>query len=90
MKGTLKRIMVYSILGLMQLGIFATAAAAPRVEEPPYSENCCGDPICLEQCAQGVTPECKQNHHKQPVPQENNDKQKAGLPQKQSQNTCNK
>ncbi|MDF2479603.1 MAG: hypothetical protein K0S24_5086 [Sphingobacterium sp.] len=91
MKGMLKRIMVFSMLGLMQVGLFATASAAPRVEEPPFFEDCCGDPVCLEECTQGVTPECRKNHHQQPMQKENNDKQNLNreLPQDQSQNTCN-
>ncbi len=90
MKSILKRITVFSLLGLMQLGLFATAAAAPRVEEPPFFENCCGDPVCLEECAQGVTPECRENHRQQPREQENNDKQHLNreFQQGQSQSTC--
>lgn len=71
MKGTLKKLIVFSMLGLMQVGLFATASAAPRVEEPPAVEECCGDPSCLQECANGVTLECKTKHqHKKPIPKE--------------------
>ncbi len=96
MKGTLKKLVVYSILGLMQVGLFATASAAPRVEEPPKVEECCGDPACLQECAKGVTFECKTKHqHKKPMPQEEsqqkNDKNILNdfLPDDFTQSTCN-
>ncbi|QDR82628.1 hypothetical protein [Sporomusa termitida] len=92
MKGMLKRIMVYSMVGLMQVGLFATASAAPRVEEAPFFQDCCGDSFCLEECAQGVTSDCRKNHQQQPMPQDNNARQNlnTAYPQDQSQNTCNK
>ena len=69
MKGMLKKLVIYSALGLMQVGLFATVvSAAPRVEEPPAVEECCGDPACMKKCANGVTPECREkHHHKKPI-----------------------
>ena len=84
MKGMLKKLMIYSMLGLMQVGLFATvASAAPRVEEPPAVEECCGDPACMKKCANGVTPECREkHHHKKPITKE--------VPQKDTQKDTQK
>lgn len=96
MKGTLKKLVVYSILGLMQVGLFATASAAPRVEEPPKVEECCGDPACLQECTKGVTHECKTKHqHKKPIPKEVPQEENTPnilnefLPGDYTQSTCN-
>ena len=95
MKGMLKKFMVYTMVGLMQAGLFATVVSAnPKVEEPPMSDECCGDPICMADCIKGVTPECKQNHHKKTLPKENNDRQNNNrqndnrIFQDQSNSTC--
>ena len=54
----------------MQAGLFAAvASAAPQVEEPPAIEECYGDSACMNDCASGVTPECKKKHHKKPASQ---------------------
>ena len=92
MKGTLKKFMVYSMLGLMQVGLFAAvASASPRVEEPPVVEECCGDSVCMDECVNGVTPECKKKHH-QAVPQEENDDNIINefFQGEYNQSTCNK
>ncbi|WP_371371426.1 hypothetical protein [Sporomusa aerivorans] len=97
MKGMLKKLVIYSALGLMQVGLFATVvSAAPRVEEPPVVEECCGDPVCMKECANGVTPECREkNQHKKTISQavpeeENGDNIINSLFQGEfSQSTCN-
>ena len=68
MKGTLKKLVVYSMLGLMQVGLFATASASPRVEEPSVVEECCGDSVCLQNCTNGVTYECKTKYQSKTMP----------------------
>lgn len=97
MKGMLKKFMIYAALGLMQAGLFATvASAAPQVEESPAIEECYGDPACMNECANGVTTECKKLHHKNPtlqvIPQiETDDNILDGFFQgDQIQTTCNK
>ncbi|WP_094602624.1 hypothetical protein SPSIL_055800 [Sporomusa silvacetica DSM 10669] len=98
MKGILKKLMVYSMLGLMQVGLFAAvASASPRVEETPVVEECCGDPVCMKECVNGVTPECKEKHHhkktiSQAVPQEENDDNIINefFQGEYNQSTCNK
>ncbi|TWH52128.1 hypothetical protein [Sporomusa sp. KB1] len=92
MKGTLKKLMVYSMLGLMQVGLFAAvASASPRVEEPPVVEECCGDSVCMQECAKGVTPECKEKHHQAVYQEENDDNSINRFFQGEyNQSTCNK
>lgn len=45
MKSIAKKVMIYSMLGLMQVGLFATvASASPKIEEPPRIEKRSAEP----------------------------------------------
>ena len=68
MKSVKKKIMVYSVLGLMQVGLLSgVASASPRNAAGPsdlfsyltYLVQCCEDAFCQNQCSDLQT-DCEQ------------------------------
>ena len=90
MKGVKKKIAVYSLLGLMQVGLLiGVASASPKYADEPseplsyfeYLVQCCEDTFCQKQCSDTQT-DCKQIS-----PENDKDANSLGQP---LQKKCNK